>query len=238
MRVVGITNINCLFKFSDIWLIKPEVTTQASPNTTEPAWSTDAPVNLPEHSVTQFVSSETEPGTSGLITEVPLQYTTQISETQPSPVIINSLGSEEDLASDTTTIGDVTQPETTVLPAEKLPVVPTREEEYTTIDYDEDTTESSIIDQEENETTVLAEAGPVTTQAPDVETTALLPSTTTASNLADTEASGDAVESTTVKVIDYFIDQNIIPEKAGPNLEKTPVVRGLLYSVNSCILFH
>ncbi|MCJ8736660.1 hypothetical protein PDJAM_G00015010 [Pangasius djambal] len=210
----------------DIWIFEPEVTTQASPNTTKTAWITDAPVILPEHSVTQFVTLDTEPETSGHITEASLPYTTQITETQPSPVIIKSFDSEEVQKGETTTISDVAQPETTVPPAEKLPVVPTQGEEYTTTAYDEeDTTESSVIDQEEDETTVLVEVEPVTTEAPDMETTPPLLSTTSASNLADPEASGDAVESTTVQAIeDNSVETYIIPEARKPNTEKKATI--------------
>ncbi|MCI4382465.1 hypothetical protein PGIGA_G00015090 [Pangasianodon gigas] len=207
----------------DTWIFEPEVTTQASPNTTKTTWFTDAPVILPEHSVTQFVTLDTEPETSGHITEASLPYTTQITETQPSPVIIKSFDSEEVQKGETTTISDVAQPETTVPPAEKLPVVPTQGEEYTTTAYDEeDTTESSVIDQEENETTVLVEVVPVTTEAPDMETTPPLLSTTSASSLTDPEASGDAVESTTVQAIeDNSVEKGIIPEERKPNTKET-----------------
>ncbi|XP_017332199.1 syndecan-1 [Ictalurus punctatus] len=200
------------------WIIEPEVTTLANPNTTKTAWFTDAPVGLPEHSVTQFVTFDNESEASGHITEAPLPHTTQITETQPYPVIIKSSGSQEDQKVETTTIGEVAQPVTTVPPAVKPPVVPTYEEEYTTtVYYEDDNGESSVIDQDEDETTVLVET--VTTGAPDMETTPLLLTTTTlASNLADTEASGDAVESTTVFGSD--VEEIIIPEKLDPNLEK------------------
>ncbi|XP_026790201.3 syndecan-1 [Pangasianodon hypophthalmus] len=228
----------------DIWIFEPEVTTQASPNTTKTAWFTDAPVILPERSVTQFVTLDTEPETSGHITEASLPYTTQITETQPSLVIIKSFDSEEVQKGETTTISDVAQPETTVPPAEKLPettvppaeklpmttvppavLVPTQGEEYTTTAYDEeDTTESSVIDQEEDETTVVVEVVPVTTEAPDMETTPPLLSTTSASNVADPEASGDAVESTTVQAIeDNSVEKDIIVEERKPNTKKTRV---------------
>lgn len=205
------------------------MTTQASSNTTEPAWLTDTPVILPEHSVTEFGNHNLESETPGHITEAPLQYTTQITETQPSPVIIKSLGSEEDQKGETTTVSDVAQPETTVPSADKLPVVPMHEEEYTTKAYDEDTKESSVIDQEEEETTVLVESGPMTTEASDVETTTLHLSTTAARKLADSEASGNAVESTTIKVIDEnSFDKNVIPEETEPTSEQPTMVRGTI----------
>lgn len=193
-------------------------------------WFTDAPTNLPEHPATQFVNPDTESETSGHITEAPLSYTTQITETVPS-LVIKSVGSEEDQKGEATTTGDVAQPETTVPPEttappdEELPVVPVHEEEYTTIAHDESVTESSVIDQEEAEATVLVKTVTVPSEAPDMETTTLLLSTSVASNLADAEASGGDVESTTiVKAIEDFIEPNIISVVDKPNFVEKPKV--------------
>lgn len=203
--------------------------TQASPNTTKPIWYTDGPVIFPELSVT----ADTEPETSGHITEAP--YTSQITETQPSPVIIKSFGSEEeDHEDETTTISNVDEPETTVPPAEELPVVPIHEEEYTTTAYDDETKESSVIDQEEDKIAGHVEAGAVTTETPDMETTPLPLTTTSSSIVADPEASGDAVETTTVQVTIDIIEKNIIPGQHEPKIEKPNVVRGLFFS---CYLY-
>ncbi|KAF7704635.1 syndecan-1-like [Silurus meridionalis] len=202
----------------DDFLIMPVVTTQASPNTTKTAWFTNAPVHLPEHPVTQFVSPHTEPKTSGHDTEAPPSSTTQITETQTSPIIIKSLGSEEDQKSETTTVSAVTQPKTTLPPAEKLPVVPTHKEQYTTTAHDEeDTKESFVIE----EATSIVEAVSVTTKAPKMETTPALRSTSTASNSADIDASGDSVESTTMQAIEdnliEIIPKEHIPINRNPN---------------------
>ncbi|XP_027028309.1 syndecan-1 [Tachysurus fulvidraco] len=198
----------------EIWFSEPEVTYQANPNTTKTPWITDAPVNLPEHSVTPFVNPDTETETSDHVSEALLPHTTQIMETQPSLFISKSFGSVEDQKGETTAISTVApQPETTVPPAVKVPVVPTQEDEYTTAaKEEEDTTESSVTEQEIEETTVV-ESVSVTTAPPDMETTPLLLSTASPSDLADTEASGDSVEVTTVQGIgEDFSETNIIPE--------------------------
>lgn len=189
------------------------MTSQANPNTTKTPWTTDAPVNLTEHSVTPFVNPDPETETSDHVSEALLPYTTQTMETQPSLFINKSFGSVEDQKGKTTTISTVAQPETTVPPAVKVPVVPTQEDKYTTAaKEEEDTTESAVTEQEVEETTVV-ESVSVTTEPPDMETTPLLLSTASPSDLADTEASGDSVEVTTVQGIgEDFIETNIIPE--------------------------
>lgn len=116
------------------------------------------------------------------------------------------------------------QPDTTVPPAEKLPVVPIHLDEYTTTAYDEDTKESSIIDQEDDETPVLFEVETATTVVPDMETTPLLLSRTSSSNFADAEASGDAVESITAYDIEGNVLENHIPEHLEPIPAKPTMV--------------
>ncbi|KAK2843634.1 hypothetical protein Q7C36_011849 [Tachysurus vachellii] len=233
----------------DIWFSEPKVTSQADPNTTKTPWITDAPVNLPERSVTRLAKVVTETETSDHVSEALLPYTTQTMETQPSLFIDKSFGSVEDQKGETTTITTVAQTETTVAqtettvaqtettvaqtettvaqtettvaqteitvpPAVKLPLVPMQEDKYTTAAKDEeDTTESSVTEQVVEETTVV-ESVSVMTEPPDMATTPLLLSITASpSDLADTEASGDSVEVTTVQGIgEDFIETNIIPE--------------------------
>lgn len=206
------------------------MTAQPSPNTTKTAWFTDAPISLSEHPVTQFVTPDTKSETSGNITEAPLPYTTQITETRPSPVI-KSFGSDEDQKGETTTISDVAQPETTVPPAEKLPVVHIHEEKYIPVDYvEEDITESSVIDQERDESPGLVKTATVPSEVLDMKTTPLFLSTTSASNLADPEASGGDIESTAVKATeDDSVEEKIITVGHKPNMEEPTMVRGLLY---------
>ncbi|TSM77379.1 HCLS1-binding protein 3 [Bagarius yarrelli] len=203
----------------DNWIFDVELPSQASPNTTKTPWSTDAPVTPSEHSFIQIVSLDTEPETSDHLTEAPLPQTTQIPETTPSVDVIKPFGSGEVPQAETTTVSTVAQPETTVPPAVELPVMPEQEDEYTTtVSYEEETTDSSVLDQEEEETTVETLSLP--TDAPDMETTPMLLSTTPDSNSADTEASGDLVESTTVKGDGINFTKTNISDKHGTKAGK------------------
>ncbi|KAK3563793.1 hypothetical protein QTP86_034524 [Hemibagrus guttatus] len=164
------------------------------------------------------VSTVAQPATTvPLAVKLPVVHTTVSIVVQPETTVPPAVK----LPVVPTTVSIVAQPETTVPPAVKLPVVPTKEDKYTPAAKDkEDATESSVIDQEKDEATVV-KAVSVTTEAPDMETTPLLHSTESAGNLADTEASGDSVVSSTVPgIVDPFIETNIIPEDRDHNVGK------------------
>lgn len=219
-----------------MWIFESEGKNQANPNTTKAPLITGTPVNLPENLVTPLANLDTASETSGHLTEA-LPRTTQTTGTQPSLFINKSFGSVEDQKGEPTTVSTLAQPETTVPPAVKLPVVPTQKDKYTPAAKDkEDATESSVKDQEKDEATVV-KAVSVATEAPDMETTPLLHSTKSAGNLADTEASGDSIVSSTLPgIVDGDIESNIIPEDRDHNVRKVKPVRGLLNCTDICIV--
>ncbi|KAM9465887.1 uncharacterized protein Hap1MRO34_015130 [Clarias gariepinus] len=171
---------------------------------------------LGEEGETTTVKNEEQPETTTVNNEEQPETTTVNNEEQP----------------ETTTVNNEEQPETTQPPAGEPPVVPSIEKEYTTADYDEErTTDSSNIEPEEEETMVYKEPEPVATEAPDMETTPLVLSTTSESNLADTEASGDAVESTTVET--NFIEDTI-SDKGQPVVEsKQPTLTDVDFEIDN-----
>ncbi|XP_053366309.1 syndecan-3-like isoform X2 [Clarias gariepinus] len=236
----------------DIWIDDPVKTTQASPNATEAAWFT-TPDAFPEDSTTTtpFIVLDNKAETSGDITEAFLPRTTEITGTEaflprstenteteaflPRTTeiteterkifdLIKPLGEEGETTTvnneeqpETTTVNNEEQPETTQPPALEPPVVPT--------------SDSSNIEPEEEETMVYKEPEPVATEAPDMETTPLVLSTTSESNLADTEASGDAVESTTVET--NFIEDTI-SDKGQPVVEsKQPTLTDVDFEIDN-----
>ncbi|XP_036449241.1 syndecan-1-like [Colossoma macropomum] len=202
-------------------LIPTKVSTVAITNTTKIAWVTDAPVKVPEQTVTQL-SSKVIPladvETAGPTTKAPLLHTTKIPETSPSPTSVESLIHIKEVSGDETTTIHHVDLDITTLPDEKLPVVPVTTERSTIttppVDVKEETTVHVVLDKEEDGTIDPVVVADQSTDAPDMETTPLPLTTMSAKEVADPEASGDIVKSTTIQatVDDGFIEKNMIPD--------------------------
>ncbi|KAF5909560.1 syndecan-1 isoform X2, partial [Clarias magur] len=164
------------------------------------------------------VSNEEQPkaGEEGEATTVSNEEQPKAGEEGEATTVSNEEQPKAGEKGEATTVGNEEQLETTQPPAEEPPVVPTSEGEYTTAGYDEDIEED----------TVYGESEPVATDAPDMETTPLVLSTTSDNNLADTEASGDTVESTTETnfIEDKISDKREPEETVEPTLTDTDFV--------------
>ncbi|KAL7872966.1 hypothetical protein AOLI_G00120370 [Acnodon oligacanthus] len=201
--------------------VPTEVSTLAITNTTKTAWVTDAPVKVPEPTATQLSSTViplADVETAAPTTKAPLLHTTKIPETSPSPSSVESLIHMKEVSGDeTTTIHHVDLEDITTLPDEKLPVVSVTERSTITtppVDVEEETTVFVVLDTEEDGAINPVVVVDQSTDAPDMETTILPLTTTSAKEVADPEASGDAVESTTIRatVDDGLIEENVIPD--------------------------
>ncbi|XP_017546303.1 syndecan-1 isoform X2 [Pygocentrus nattereri] len=201
-------------------LMTTEVSTLAITNTTKTAWVTDAPVKVPEPTASQLSSTViplADVETAGPTTKAPLLHTTKIPETSPSPSSVESLTHMKDVSgAETPIVHHVNLEDNTTLPDEKLPVVPvTTEHSITTppVDVEEETTVLVALDKEEDRATDPVVVVDQSTDAPDMESTILPLTTTSAKEVADPEASGETVESTTVQAtIDGgLIEENVIP---------------------------
>ncbi|KAL6477521.1 hypothetical protein MHYP_G00133560 [Metynnis hypsauchen] len=202
-------------------LMPTEVSTLAITNMIKTAWVTDAPVKVPEPTATQLsltVIPLADVETAGPTTKAPLLHTTKIPETSPSPSSVESLIHMKEVSgAETTTIHHADLEHSTTLPDEKLPVVPVTTERSTIttppVDVEEETTVLVVLDKEEDGAIDPVVVVDQSTDAPDMETTILPLTTTSAKEVADPEASGDTVESTTTQatVDDGLIEENVIP---------------------------
>ncbi|KAK1793219.1 hypothetical protein P4O66_011620 [Electrophorus voltai] len=200
-----------------------EMATQANANTTKTAWVTDASVRLPDQTTTPLVPNAQ---TSHPITKAPRLHTTTVPET-PSPtsgkVVVTVKGV---FGSETT---EAYHEETRSFTAEKLPQLPVTTELWTTTSpievIEEDTTKLVMLVKEKGGTMISSEHADWSTDTPKVEATAWPLSTTGPREPADSEASGNAAETTTVQATTEvsFIEDAIIPEvkqevnRANPN---------------------
>ncbi|KAL7862309.1 hypothetical protein SRHO_G00137500 [Serrasalmus rhombeus] len=202
-------------------LMTTEVSTLAITNTTKTAWVTDAPVKVPEPTASQLSSTViplADVETAGPTTKAPLLHTTKIPETSPSPSSVKSLIIMKDVSgAETPAVHHVDLEDNTTLPDEKLPVVPvTTEHSVTTppVDVEEETTVPVALEKGEDGAIDPVVVVDQSTDAPDMESTILPLTTMSAKEVADPEASGDTVESTTVQptIDEGLIEENVIPD--------------------------
>ncbi|XP_072545248.1 uncharacterized protein [Salminus brasiliensis] len=207
-----------------------EVATQSTTNMTKTASVTEAPVKVPEQAVTQLSSTvmhHADVESAGPTTKAPLIYTTKIPEPPPSPTSVKSfIDVKVILEVEATTIQHVDQETPNTPLDEKMPVLPVTTTSPKNAEEETTSTTSVVLGEVEDERTVADDVYDQSTDAPDLATTPLPLTTTSANDMAEpetTEASGETVESTTLPAISKdFITTTLISDTNRENDAQNP----------------